>query len=149
MKYLASLFLTLFLLSGCGSDNESVKAGKYGMMGSDTPQYNAVLFLRGIYNEEKLDKALDLSTERYARILKGYHTNKGVQRQVFNLRLDNMEAEPVSGGSLLYNERMQKAEIEMKITGQYNGDKIFDLKTLSMVKIKGNWKVQGVSNTIS
>lgn len=148
MKYLASFFLVLGLLTGCGDNKESVKAGKYGMMGSDTPQYNAVLFLRAIYNEDKLDKAVSLSTQRYGRILKGYHTNKSVQRQVFNLRLDSMEAEPVSGGSLLFNERMEKAEIEMKITGEYNRDKVFELKTLSMVKVSGDWKVKGVSNTV-
>lgn len=148
MKYLVSAFFALCFLTACGSDEEAVKAGKYGMMGSDTPQYTAVLFLRAIYNEETLDKALALSTERYARILKGYHTNNSVQRQVFSLRLDSMVAEPVSGGSLLFSERMEKAEIEMKITGEYNGDKIFELKTLSMVKIKGDWKVKGVSNTV-
>jgi hypothetical protein len=148
MKYIASLFIALCLLVGCGSGKDSIKAGKYGMMGSDTPQYTAVLFLRAVYNEKKLDKALSLSTERYGRILKGYHTNKSVQRQVFNLRLDTMESEPVSGGSLLVNDSMSKAEIEMKITGQYNGDTIFELKTLSMVKIKGEWKVKRVSNTV-
>ena len=148
MKYIAGLLVLLSLLVGCSDDKQSIKAGKYGMMGSDTPQYNAVLFLRAIYNEPKLDKAVNLSTERYGRILKGYHTNRSVQRQVFSLRLDSMEAEPVSGGSLIQNENLKKAEIEMKITGHYNNDKIFDLKTLSMVKVSGNWKVEGVNNTV-
>lgn len=148
MKYVASLFLSIFLLAGCGSGEDEVKAGKYGMMSNDTPQYTAVLFLRAIYNEDNLNKAVALSTERYGRILKGYHTNKSVQRQVFNLRLDDMVTEPVSGGSLLFNERLETAEIEMKITGNYNGDKIYELKTLSMVKIKGDWKVKDVNDTV-
>ncbi|MFT6267570.1 MAG: hypothetical protein ACJAVV_000368 [Alphaproteobacteria bacterium] len=148
MKYVASLFVVLFLLNGCSDGKEVVNAGKYGMMGNDTPQYNAVLFLRAIYNEKSLDKAISLSTERYGRILRGYHTNKSVQRQAFSLRLDSMVAEPVSGGSLILNERIKEAEIEMKITGQYNNDKIYELKTLSMVKVSGNWKVKGVSNTV-
>jgi hypothetical protein len=59
-----------------------------------------------------------------------------------------MTAEPVSGGSLLYNENTEKAEVEMKISGKYGNDKRFELKTLSMVKIDGKWKVKGVSNTI-
>lgn len=148
MKYVASLFICVFLLVGCGSGENDVKAGKYGMMSSDTPQYNAVLFLRAVYNEEDLTKVIELSTERYGRILKGYHTNRSVQRQVFNLRLDDMVTEPVSGGSLLFNERLESAEIEMKITGSYNGEKIYELKTLSMVKVKGDWKVKDVNNTI-
>ena len=148
MKYWVGFFLILGLLSGCSDSKSGIKAGKYGMMGSDTPQYNAVLFLRAVYNEDKLDKAISLSTERYGRILKGYHTNKSVQRQVFRLRLDTMEAEPVSGGSLIYNDSLKKAEVEMKITGQYNNNKVFDLKTLSMVKENGDWKVKAVSNTV-
>ena len=59
-----------------------------------------------------------------------------------------METEPVSGGSLLFSERLEKAEIEMKITGEYNGDNIYETKTLSMVKIKGKWKVKDVTNTV-
>lgn len=148
MKYVTSLFICVFMLVGCGSGEEEVKAGKYGMMSDDTPQYNAVLFLRAIYNEQDLTKAVSLSTERYGRILKGYHTNRNVQRQVFNLRLDTMETEPVSGGSLLFSERLETAEIEMKITGEYDGDTIYELKTLSMVKIKGDWKVKDVNNTV-
>lgn len=148
MKYVASLFVLLTLLTGCNDGKEVVKAGRYGMMSDDTPQYNAVLFLRAIYNEDKLDKAVSLSTERYGRILKGYHTNKSVQRQVFSLRLDSIVAEPVSGGSLIFNERIKEAEIEMKITGKYNNDTIFELKTLSMVKVSGDWKVKDVSNTV-
>ncbi|MFT4654414.1 MAG: hypothetical protein ACJA0G_001457 [Kangiellaceae bacterium] len=148
MKYVASLLVVLFLLTGCNDSKEVVKAGRYGMMGNDTPQYNAVLFLRAIYNEDKLDKAVSLSTERYGRILKGYHTNKSVQRQVFSLRLDSMVAEPVSGGSLIFNERIKEAEIQMKIIGEYNNDRIFELKTLSMVKVNGDWKVKDVSNTV-
>jgi len=148
MKTIITLLISIFLVIGCGSDENEVNAGKYGMMSNETPQYNAVLFLRAVYNEDELSKAISLSTERYGRILKGYHTNNNVQRQVFNLRLDTMETEPVSGGSLLLNERVEKAEIEMKITGHYNGDKIYELKTLSMVKVKGDWKVQDVNNTV-
>jgi hypothetical protein len=144
MRYLASLLVALSLFTGCDDNSQSIKAGKYGMMGSDTPQYNAVLFLRAVYNEDKLDTAVSLSTARYGRILKGYHTNKTLQRQAFSLRLDRMVAEPVPGGSLLFNERLKKASIEMKITGQYNNDKVFELKTVSMVKVGGDWKVEAV-----
>lgn len=136
--------MAISCLFACSSDKEKVSAGKYGMMSDDTPQYAAVLFMRAIYNEDSLDKAIEMSTERFARILKGHHTNKNVQRQVFNLRLDSMSSEPVSGGSLLFNEKQTKAKIDMKIEGKYDGDKVLDLKTLSMVKIKGEWKVESV-----
>lgn len=118
------------------------------MMSDGTPQYTAVLFMRAIYNENTLDKALSMSTDRFARILKRYHTNKNVQRQIFNLRLDTMETEPVSGGSLIFAERQKEAKIDMKIIGHYNGKKIIELKTLSMIKEGGEWKVFAVTNTV-
>ncbi len=144
----ALLFVFIIAVIACSSDNEEVKAGRYGMMSDDTPQYTAVLFMRAVYNEDKLDKALSMSTERFSRIMKRLHTNKNVQRQIFNLRLDSMTTEPVSGGSMIFSERQKEAEIEMKITGEYNGKKIIELKTLSMIKEKGQWKVFDVSNTV-
>lgn len=142
------LILFVCVLSACSSDKEEVKAGRYGMMSDGTPQYTAVLFMRAIYNENTLDKALSMSTDRFARILKRYHTNKNVQRQIFNLRLDTMETEPVSGGSLIFAERQKEAKIDMKIIGHYNGKKIIELKTLSMIKESGEWKVFAVTNTV-
>ena len=137
------------LLLACSKNNdEVVRAGKYGMMSSGTPQYTAVLFMRAIYNEKTLTKAVSMSTPRFGRILKGYHTPKSVQRQVFNLRLDTMTTEPVSGGSMIFTELQEEAEIEMKIIGTYNRNKITELKTLSMVKVNGDWKVNKVSNTV-
>lgn len=149
MKNILLLLLCVSLLSACSkSSEEAVKAGKYGMMGSDTPQYTAVLFMRGVYNDKDLTRVLKLSTERYGRILQGYYTNKSIQRQVFNLRLDTMKAEPVSGGTLLFSERQKSANIEMKIIGHYGNDKIIELKTLSMLKVNGDWKVNDVRNTV-
>ncbi len=148
MKQLLALFISMSILFSCTNDEEVVKAGKYGMMGSDTPQYTAVLFMRAIYNEKTLDKAIALSSDRFARIIKSQYTNNTVQRQIFNLRLDTMETEPVSGGSLLFNEKLSKADIEMKIIGTYNGNKVTELKTLSMVRESGDWKVTAVNNTV-
>lgn len=148
MKHLILLLTCMLLVVACSSDSEEeVKAGKYGMMSSDTPQHNAVLFLRAIYNEASLDKALAMSEERFARILSGYYTNSGVQRQLFNLRLDSMEAEPLAGGTMLFSDRQEKADIQVRISGTFNGNNVTDLKTLTMIKIDGAWKVTDVKNT--
>ena len=149
MKRILFLLFTCCTLLACSpSDGDEIRAGKYGMMSSDTPQYTAILFLRAVYNDKNLDRVVKLCTERYGRILKGYHTNANVQRQVFNLRLDTMEAEPISGGTLLFTELQESADIQVKIVGYRGTDKVIDLKTLSMVKISGDWKVKKVSNTI-
>ncbi|MDT0594352.1 hypothetical protein [Glaciecola petra] len=147
-KFCWIVILCLSVFACSSPDEEEVKAGKYGMMGSDTPQYAAVIFMRAVYNDKNLDRATKLSTERFARILKGYHTNKNVQRQVFNLRLDDMTTEPISGGALLFSEKQKSADIEMKIIGHYNNKKITELKTISLVKESGDWKVKSVSNTV-
>ena len=149
MKRILLVMIACCTLIACSSpDEEEIRAGKYGMMSSDTPQYTAILFMRAVYNDKNIDRVVRLSTKRFGRIIKGHYTNSNVQRQVFNLRLDRMEAEPVSGGSLLFSELLENAEIEIKIIG-YRGDKkITELKTLSMVKISGDWKVKGVSNTV-
>jgi len=147
-KLFIAVLLGMFLLSACSKNGEEVRAGKYGMMGDDTPQYTAVLFMRAVYNDKNLDRVIAMSSKRFKRIVKGYHTNKNVQRQVFSLRLDSMVTEPVSGGSMLFSERQEKADIEMKITGEYNGNKIIELKTLSMLKEDGDWKVDKVLNTV-
>lgn len=150
MKYVIILMCTLGLLVACSKEPEfPVKTGKYGLLSDETPQYSAVIFMHSIYMDKTLDRAIKLSTERFGRILKGHHTNKNVQRRVFSLRLDTLlETEPVSGGARLFAERQETAEIEMKIIGEYNGRKYIELKTLSMVKIKGDWRVSKVSNTV-
>lgn len=148
MRNIYLMLLICLSVFACSDSGEEVRAGKYGMMGSDTPQYAAVIFMRAVYNDQDLSRAIDLSTDRFARILKGYHTNKNVQRQIFNLRLDEMTAEPVSSGPLLMSDSQKKANIEMKIIGHYNNKKIIELKTISMVKERGDWKVKAVSNTV-
>lgn len=150
MKLIFTYISIFLLLVACSGQNDpNVPRGKYGLLSKETPQYNAVLFVRSIYLEPNLDKAVELSTERFGRILRGYHTNKNVQRQLLNLRLDDVtETEPVTGGAQLFTERKEQATIEVKIIGNYNGKKHIELKTLSMVNIKGDWRVNKVSNTV-
>ncbi|MFC3120260.1 hypothetical protein [Agaribacter flavus] len=147
-KYVSLLLLAVIFIVACGSEDEKIRAGRYGMMGEETPQYAAIMFMNAVYTEDTLDKAVKLSTERFGKVLSAYYTPKTVQRQVFNLRLDEMEAEPVSGGALLLSEAQDEAEIEVKIIGYYQNNKVTELKTLSMIKVKGNWKVAKVRNTV-
>lgn len=150
MKKLFTILMMSFLvLSACSKGGEDgVRTGKYGMMSEETPQYRAVVFLRAVYDDDNIDRVVEMSTKRLGRIIKGFHTNKNVQRQLFSLRLDTMSTEPVSGGSMLFSERQEKADIEMKIIGHYGGKKITELKTLSLVKVGGDWKVDDVTDTV-
>ncbi|MBT1449516.1 hypothetical protein KJ365_01370 [Glaciecola sp. XM2] len=149
MKVFLAVLSAIVFLFGCSQKaEEEVSAGRYGMMSTDTPQHTAVMFIRAIYNEETLDKAVELSDERFGRLLLNQHTNRNVQRHVLNLRLDDISVDPVSGGTLLYSEKQVDADIEVKIVGTFDYEQIVDLKTISMIRESGQWKVIDVKNTI-
>lgn len=149
MKYILLTLLTILFTAAC-SDNsgEEVAAGRYGMMSTDTPQHTAVVFMNAIYHDENLDKALSMADERFARIMKNHHTNKNVQRHIMNLRLNNMVVDPVAGGTLILSDVQKEADIEVKLEGDFEGDQVVDLKTISMVRESGKWLVVDVKSTI-
>nr|WP_136252318.1 hypothetical protein [Ningiella ruwaisensis] len=149
MKQFFLLLLGGIFLSACTSDeDEAISAGRYGMMSTETPQYAAVIFVRSIYNDKTLDRAINNSTEHFGKIIRNHHTPKNVQRHVLNLRLDSMNVEPMAGGTLIYSDQIKEAEVEVKITGEFNREPKVDLKTISMVRESGKWLVSDVRNTI-
>ncbi|WP_395343572.1 hypothetical protein PN836_003655 [Ningiella sp. W23] len=148
LYYFFTLSIVIFLSACQQEKEEEVSAGRYGMMSTDTPQYSAVVFMQALYRDDNLNRVVELSTERFARIVKGHHTNKNVQRHLLNLRLDEMTVDPVSGGSLIMSEFNEDAQIEVKIVGQFNGEQLVDLKTLHMQRRSGKWFVNDITNTI-
>jgi hypothetical protein len=149
-----SVFRVIFVciialsISACSKPAKEIKAGRYGMMSDETPQYAALVFIMAVYEEKTLDEAVNLSTDKFARLLRSYHTNSGVQRHVLNLRLSEMTVEPVSGGFQGITDFKKEATVDVKITGSYNNKRIIDLKTVLMVRESGDWKISGVEDTI-
>jgi hypothetical protein len=148
MKSYFLIFSAVFFISACTQESEEVATGKYGMMSTDTPQHTAVMFIRAIYNEDTLDKAVDLADERFGRLILNHHTNNNVQRHMLNLRLDTMTVDPISGGTLLFSEKQFDADIEVKIIGTFDHQEIVDLKTISMVRESGKWLVTDIRDTL-
>lgn len=136
------------MVSACDGSKKEIKAGRYGMMSDETPQYAALVFIMSIYEEKTLDTALEMSSDSFARLLRSYHTNSGVQRHVLNLRLDDMTVEPVTGGFRGITDYKTEATVDVKIMGTYNYNKVVDLKTISMIKVSGDWKIAGVEDTL-
>lgn len=145
-KIILLCFIAL-TLTGCSKPEREIKAGRYGMMSDETPQYAALVFIMAIYEDKNLDAAIAVSSDKFARLLKSYHTNSSVQRHVLNLRLSEMTVEPVSGGFEGITEFKKEATVDVKIIGTYNNKKIIQLKTISMIRESGDWKIVGVSNT--
>ncbi|WP_371192939.1 hypothetical protein [Glaciecola sp. SC05] len=149
MKYILLTILSVLFMTGCsdGSGDE-VAAGRYGMMSTDTPQYTAIVFMRAIYHDETLERAISMADARFGRIMQNHHTNKNVQRHMLNLRLNNMTVDPVSGGTLIFSDVQKEADIEVKIEGDFEGNQVVDLKTISMIRESGKWLVVDIKNTI-
>lgn len=142
-KKSASLFgfiaLVCLVVTGCSKKEEGI--GRYGMLDDNTPEYAAVRFMRSIYLEPSIDVAVSLSTPKMARILRKYHANRNVQRHLLNLKYDSVTITPEGGDRVGRSEFAEKATITLFFSGQYNDDKIEDLRQIDLVRINGNWKV--------
>ncbi|MBT0587152.1 IseA DL-endopeptidase inhibitor family protein [Alteromonas oceanisediminis] len=136
--------VVLLLVSACSDVKRGEGVGKYGMMADNTPEYAAVMFVASIYRDENIDNALALSSERMARLLNNYRTNRNIQRHLFNLLYDTVEINPDSGDSVGRSEFSDSAKVTLFLSGYYQDDKIDELRTLQLIKEKGSWKVDKI-----
>ncbi|WP_100641539.1 hypothetical protein [Alteromonas facilis] len=131
-------------LFACSEVKQGEGVGKYGMMADNTPEYAAVMFMNSIYNEENLDGALKLSSERMTRLINNYRTNRNVQRNLVGLMYDTVEISPEGSDSVGRTEFADSAEVTLFLTGFYNDDKIDELRTVQLMKVRGDWKVDKI-----
>ncbi|MFC3095608.1 hypothetical protein DRW07_08180 [Alteromonas sediminis] len=141
-KFCFLLILTLSV-SACKKE-EQLGVGRYGMLDDGTPQYTAVRFMQSLYHDENIDNVLALSSERMKRVLKRYHTNRNVQRHVMNLMYDTVEVSPEGSDGVGRSEFSKEATVILFFSGHYNEDKIDDIRTIEMVKVDGDWKVDRI-----
>ncbi|WP_100657389.1 hypothetical protein [Alteromonas flava] len=136
--------LMLFTLFACSEVKQGEGVGKYGMMADNTPEYAAVMFMHSIYRDPSIDAALALSSERMSRLLNNYRTNRNVQRHVIGLMYDQVEVSPEGSDSVGRTEFADSAEVTLFFTGFYNDDKIDELRTVELIKVRGDWKVDKI-----
>ena len=143
-RHLSSLFiaLCLILISGCKEKEEGL--GRYGMMDENTPDYAAVAFMKSIYEDKNINRAVELSSDSMARMLKRYHTNRNVQRHIVNLRYDTVTITPQGSNRVGRNEFAENATVTLFFSGQYNDDKVEDLRTVQLIRDDGLWKVDRI-----
>ena len=142
-KSIASILLLVMLviISGCEKKEKEERLGRYGMLDESSPEYTAVRFMQGIYSDPNLDIAISLSTERLGRILDKYHTNRNVQRHLLALKYDTVDIKPHESNRVARGEFAEEATITLFLSGKYGDDKIEDIRSLDLVKEKGDWKV--------
>ncbi|MEH6395494.1 hypothetical protein [Pseudoalteromonas sp.] len=140
MKLFITLFTATFLLllSGCGGD-DAPKGEK------NTPGNSAALFFDTLYNEQDLTKASTMATPRMARIMKSYGTSKQFARNLVNMQYDNVVIEVDMTNMSLREQYGETANINLIFTGQFNGNKVDDMRSVKMVRKKGNWYVDKIN----
>lgn len=142
LKFAFFGLLTLFFLAGCENKEEGL--GRFGMLDESTPEYTAVAFLRGIYEDDNLDFAKTLASKKMNRLLSRYHTNGNVQRHLLNLKYDTVTVTPQSAGSVGRTEFAEKSTVTVFLSGMYNNNKVEDLRSLDLIKEDGDWKVNKI-----
>ncbi|MEW9797004.1 hypothetical protein [Alteromonas sp. CYL-A6] len=130
-------------LTACQKKEEE-RVGRYGMLDKGTPEYTAVMFMRSIYMDDTLDVAVEMSSNKMARILLNYHTNRNVQRHLFNLKFDTVDITPQESSRVARSEFAEESTITLFLSGSYNGDKVEDIRSLDLIKQGGEWRVDKI-----
>jgi len=138
------LFTLALFLSACEPTKPKQGGGKFGMLDSGIPEFTAIEFFDHIYHSKNIDGAIKLSTPKMERLLRSYHTNKGVQNHVLNMRFDKVAIQP-STRSAGRNEFAKDAKIALFFEGELNGDIIKDMRVVNLIKDGKDWKVDEVS----
>ncbi|KZW99771.1 hypothetical protein JL49_15570 [Pseudoalteromonas luteoviolacea] len=139
MKYLCLIFaLTTLFLVGCG--NEEAGRGD-----KDTPGYAATMYFDALYNRKDMKAALELSTPRLARIMRSYGTPSQFTRNLVNMQFDHVTIELDMTNKSLREQYGNKAKVNLIFTGQLHGDQVDDMRSVQMVKRKGDWYVDKIN----
>lgn len=144
LKKISFILIFAVLLSACEKAPPKQGGGKFGMLNNGNPEFAAIEFFEHIYRSDGLEGAIELSTPKMGRLLSSYHTNKGVQKHVLNMRFDKVTISPKSR-SAGRNEFAKDAQISLFFEGELDGDILKDIRLVQLVKEGKNWKVDEVS----
>ncbi|MFT2091185.1 hypothetical protein [Paraglaciecola sp. 2405UD69-4] len=143
-KKVYAVLLAVIVLSACNPGETKKGGGKFGMLDSNIPESTAIEFFDHIYHDKNIEGALKLSTPKMQRLLRSYHTNKGVQKHIFNMRFDKVAIQP-STRSAGRNEYAKDAKIALFFEGELNGDIFKDMRVVELLRIDDQWRVDVVS----
>lgn len=136
MKAFLFGLLALFLLSGCGDD---------GVSGDKSaPNYNAVLFFDALYNKNDLNIALEYATPTMARVMRSYGTASQFTRNLMNLQYDEVTIEVDMTNASVREIYGDNATVNLIFSGNWQGKKIDDMRSVKMVRKKGTWYVDKI-----
>ena len=135
IKAFILLSLTLFL-TACGGDKDVIEV--------QNPEVATVAFFNAIYNEKNLKKAASVCSPQLARIILHYKSPKAVGRHLFNMSYDSVEVTPEASGVKVREQFKKNAKITVYFVGTYMGQKIKDIKRVSLIQKKGKWIIDKI-----
>jgi hypothetical protein len=137
MKVVCMLIISLILLSACGEKPKS--NAHWG-----TPEHIATEFFHALYNDKDLEKAKSFCTEDFAALLESYVTPRQVARTLLNMSYDTVTIEVNRSGQNLRQQYDDDADVTLVFSGEHDGKQVDNLRTVSMVKKSGSWRVTAV-----
>ncbi|MAD89960.1 MAG: hypothetical protein CMK64_09675 [Pseudoalteromonas sp.] len=137
-KITALLFLFLFAITGCGSDEPS-RGDK------NSPGYAATMYFDAIYNQKDFDAAIKMATPKLARIMRSYGTAKQFSRNLVNLQYDSVTIEVDMTNQSLREQYGDDAKVNLVFTGMLRGEQVDDMRSVQMVRKKGTWYVDKIN----
>lgn len=144
LKKISYILIFAVLLGACEKAPPKQGGGKFGMLDSGNPEFAAIEFFEQIYHKKGIEGAIEVSTPKMQRLLRSYHTNKGVQKHILNMRFDKVSIQPRSR-SAGRNEFAKEAEISLFFEGELDGEILKDMRLVELVKVGNDWKVDEVS----
>ena len=135
--FLKTLLLSVaVMLAGCGGEEEIAEI--------DDPELVAVAFFNALYNEKDVKKAASVCSPQLSRILLHYRSSDAVGRHMFNMSYDTVVVSPDDSGVKVREQFKKDANITLYFEGEYNGERIKDVKRVAMVQRKGNWVIDKI-----
>lgn len=135
IKYVL-LALTV-LLTGCMQDKNDITV-------IDNPELVTIAFFDAIYNEKDIKKAASVCNPALARIILRYKSPQAVGRHLFNMQFDKVKVTPEDSGVKVRQQFKDSANIIVYFDGTYRGDKVRDVKRLSLIQVDNKWIINKV-----
>ncbi len=132
------IFLIIFLISACSGEEQEITE-------IDNPELVAVAFFDALYNEKNTKKAASVCAPKLARLILHYKSPNAVARHLFNMSFDNVNIKPDNSGVKLREQFKNKAVITLYFDGNYQEQRLKDVKRLSLVQVDGGkWVIENI-----
>jgi len=138
MSFIKYILLALtVLIAGCYQSEDDITV-------IDNPELVTIAFFNALYNEKDIDKAASVCAPKLSRIILHYKSPQAVGRHLFNLQFDDVVITPEDSGVKVREQFKDKANITVYFSGNYLGNKVKDVKRLSLIQVGDKWIIDKI-----